>query len=979
VASHRSVKHVQGSTRRSGGAHRKRNSSHEPYQWLGVGAVAVGLGLTVVNGTGEAHADSTHANESPSSDGTQAGKAQASSTTNSPRRSSKSAKVAATNPPAANPASHNSAGTPGNTPRGKTPPGAHITAANSRGALVAQGTTSTTEASIPTSHLGVQKVAASARSVTIAQLTPAPVTPKSIVTDLLTWSGLGSLATGLPLPIDPVPDFIGSLWLGVRDVEYRWNNLRPTLKPTVASQDPSSGTVTGNLNGDDYEADNLTYTVTDGPHAGTLDIDPAGAFIYTPGAAIAATGGTDTFTVEIDDALGNPVHDHGLSGLLGLTGPQTATVTIAVTPIANRAPVFGNPVLLNTDNTTGVTTWQLNASDPDGGTVTYALPNAPDPVYATATLDPSTGELTFTPTDRARYAAALTDSGRTITFAVTATDGEATTTLNFPATVTPLHPDDDGTLDLADLDTLAEYGTVQVSEGDNGLIIAIIGTFTDQKITDNAGALETLNRVAVLLGADGTFDGDIAVRTTNFGADSGGVSEKVYRLTQSLNGLPVAGGDIILTTLADGTVTGVFSGNDTAIYGVDTAPDAGLDESAETEAAATQILLNSMGPAPTQQQRDAFVNVLSFDSKLVVYALDPNLAPALAWAVNVYATPAATDSDGEPVDTTVPIALTTYYIYANGANAGTLLAGEELTQRASTTTTVTASGLPHGSTPQTYTIKVQQNGNQFKMVDPTRSITIYRGQLVYTDWDWGTFSFNQAGVTPAGNVVTKGSGAWDPSAVSAMANMETVHDYYLNTLGWDFTTQVPNPNGIQVGLVNSISGGSVWQGGSTYLNFIFGSDGEAALDIVGHEYTHAVIESIVPTGTSFSGSQGNALDEAYGDIIGNLIEGKNDAGEWLVGEDAAGDPYRDMKNPGNFGDASTGEPIQLGCRCALQRHHLRSRRPDHDRRFADDRRVEGHLGAYLLQLAQPTSCGRNVPASPQRCYCLCQRAGAEHR
>jgi prepilin-type processing-associated H-X9-DG protein len=56
----------------------------------------------------------------------------------------------------------------------------------------------------------------------------------------------------------------------------------------------------------------------------------------------------------------------------------------------------------------------------------------------------------------------------------------------------------------------------------------------------------------------------------------------------------------------------------------------------------------------------------------------------------------------------------------------------------------------------------------------------------------------------------------------------------------------------------------------------------AGLDLTGHELTHGVVQY---TAGLIYQSQSGALNEAYADILGNLVENKNDAGAWLLGED----------------------------------------------------------------------------------------------
>jgi Zn-dependent metalloprotease len=77
----------------------------------------------------------------------------------------------------------------------------------------------------------------------------------------------------------------------------------------------------------------------------------------------------------------------------------------------------------------------------------------------------------------------------------------------------------------------------------------------------------------------------------------------------------------------------------------------------------------------------------------------------------------------------------------------------------------------------------------------------------------------------------------------------------------------------------------------------------SSVDIIGHEYTHAV------TGSSsllvYQGESG-ALNESFSDIFGEMIEryveGSND---WLMGDDRTDGAIRDMSDPNDFSDPDT--------------------------------------------------------------------------
>lgn len=73
-----------------------------------------------------------------------------------------------------------------------------------------------------------------------------------------------------------------------------------------------------------------------------------------------------------------------------------------------------------------------------------------------------------------------------------------------------------------------------------------------------------------------------------------------------------------------------------------------------------------------------------------------------------------------------------------------------------------------------------------------------------------------------------------------------------------------------------------------------------ALDVVGHEYTHGVTRSSMQ-GMLYANETG-AINEAYSDIMGNIIEMRADAtkdGSWLVGENS-GEALRSMSDPNKY-------------------------------------------------------------------------------
>ncbi len=161
----------------------------------------------------------------------------------------------------------------------------------------------------------------------------------------------------------------------------------------------------------DLPANTLTYTVTGTIPAGAT-IDPAtGDFTWTP---TETQDGTHTFDVIVTD-----------DGTPNLTDSETITITINE---INTGPVLAAIGPQNADEHTLIS-FSAAASDPDlpANVLTYTLAGT---VPAGATIDPSTGDFTWTPTEAQdgsySFDVVVTDNGtpnlsdsETVTFTIT--------------------------------------------------------------------------------------------------------------------------------------------------------------------------------------------------------------------------------------------------------------------------------------------------------------------------------------------------------------------------------------------------------------------------------------------------------------------------------------------------------------------------------------------------------------------------------
>lgn len=174
-----------------------------------------------------------------------------------------------------------------------------------------------------------------------------PLTVVTYVTGLVTSlvnAVLSPFAAGAPaLPSDPTP------WALLAWVRRELFNE----SPTIASDLPQTQSLTldgdvvvkGNVGAADADGGPVSYTVIGRPlNGGTVTVDANGDFTYRPMNAMAAVGGTDSFTVMVDDEAAG-FHLHGPLGLLqfvpilgSLLNPSAGhrvakTITVTVTPV----------------------------------------------------------------------------------------------------------------------------------------------------------------------------------------------------------------------------------------------------------------------------------------------------------------------------------------------------------------------------------------------------------------------------------------------------------------------------------------------------------------------------------------------------------------------------------------------------------------------------------------------------------------------
>jgi Zn-dependent metalloprotease len=341
------------------------------------------------------------------------------------------------------------------------------------------------------------------------------------------------------------------------------------------------------------------------------------------------------------------------------------------------------------------------------------------------------------------------------------------------------------------------------------------------------------------------------------------------RFTRSFGGLEVIGGDFVVHSRG-GAITSVSQGLLTDKR-PSTRPSLNRDDAIAFAGADFGTGFQGMPSA-----------------KLVVYAM--NHAPTLAYEV-VFA---GQKRNGDPtemhyfVSATNGAVLNKWDMVHTGKPGGSTGGG--------TPAVGTGKTLIYGNV----SLNTASSGGTFNLTDTTRGngstydalgrsySTAARGARLFTDADniWGNNTTSDRATV----------------AADAHYGVAMTWDFYMNTFG---------RNGIfndGKGVKSYVHVGNGWVNAAWYANAMYYGDGGSgykplvAIDVAGHEMSHGVTQAT--SGLAYSGDSGG-LNEATSDIMGTMVEfyanNPNDPGDYLIGEELASSPLRDMRGQSEDG------------------------------------------------------------------------------
>ncbi len=293
-----------------------------------------------------------------------------------------------------------------------------------------------------------------------------------------------------------------------------------------------------------------TNPITVGPSPSSVALSPDGKFVYvTNGNDTVSVIDTATYavvgTVAIDtDTTGGHVVAVSPNGTVYITDAADRTVRVLAIRLGNAAPTAGTPTVGTPTESTGAVTGALNFTDADGDTLSYSVTQ---PSTGTVSIT-SAGTYTFTPTSAARVAAAA-GGPTSITFIVTATDGQASTPVSVTVPIAaPIAATAVTTIGGVSLPGVPlSTGPVMSADGTRGVITTrsfdAFGTTTTQVAVVNTTTGKQVGRTVTIVGKPATTvlsgDGTRALVMTSIPNPTTGISTTRVTVINTTTGTQV--------------------------------------------------------------------------------------------------------------------------------------------------------------------------------------------------------------------------------------------------------------------------------------------------------------------------------------------------------------------------------------------------------------------------------------------------------
>lgn len=200
-----------------------------------------------------------------------------------------------------------------------------------------------------------------------------------------------------------------------------------------------------------------------------------------------------------------------------------------------------------------------------------------------------------------------------------------------------------------------------------------------------------------------------------------------------------------------------------------------------------------------------------------------------------------------------------------------------------------------------------EHGARYYFIDAHDGRVLYRFSESRAIMERKTYTAKNQQTLPGTLVIRDAQTSTDEVVQAAHDNAKEVYEYYQKTFGRDSYDNQGSP------LVATVHFGQSYNNAywNSYRKQMVYGDGDGrqwlplayALDIVGHEFTHAITSC---TARFVYAEQSGALDEAFADFFGVMIANDGEIVDWQMGEGVytpyrSGDALRDLSDPSRFG------------------------------------------------------------------------------
>ena len=373
-------------------------------------------------------------------------------------------------------------------------------------------------------------------------------------------------------------------------------------------------------------------------------------------------------------------------------------------------------------------------------------------------------------------------------------------------------------INKVDLATLEANADVTISYGEASEVPTIIaGDYTDFKVYSGNDAIRALEELQEVFGMTDPKEEYEISNEIEF------LDNKTYRMQQYYNGIEVIDRQMVVTADKDGNIK-MVSGDYEKITDLDVNPsfDQNRALSIVTETYGEKIEVDT--------------------TKLVIKFIDDT--PTLCWGVKSVGE--FNNLDGGA-----------YNIYINAKT-------EEIVETELTENYSVASATGYGTKGELLNFNTNKILLTYEMYDPERKIEIKDYKFGY-----GGLYFS--------DIITSEDNTWSNTVANqAMSNMAKIYDFYNIKFGIksysgkdDKIVVIVNDDAREDNASYYVGKGFITLGSGVdgvYDNFVNG------LDVLAHEVTHGYIGETDPSIFGNNGFSEGEIDEAYADIMGNIIE-----------------------------------------------------------------------------------------------------------